>query len=98
MDRAADEPPVGLVACHECDALHRLERLKPGQTAHCQRCSAELYREAHHDVDEALAYTAAAAIAFLIANVFLSWFEIGGAGRRKHRRVRRGGANQVRPD
>ena len=71
MDRAADEPPVGLVACHECDALHRLERLKPGQTAHCNRCSAELYREAHHDVDEALAYTAAAAIAFLIANVSL---------------------------
>ena len=70
MDRAADEPPVGLVACHECDALHRLERLKPGQTAHCNRCSAELYREAHYDVDEALAYTAAAAIAFLIANVF----------------------------
>ena len=70
MDRAADEPSVGLVACHECDALHRLERLKPGQTAHCNRCSAELYREAHHDVDEALAYTAAAAVAFLIANVF----------------------------
>ena len=70
MDRAADETPAGLVACHECDALHRLERLKPGQTAHCHRCSAELYRDARHDVDEALAYTTAAAIAFVIANFF----------------------------
>lgn len=64
-DRAAQ-----LIACHECDLLQRDIPLNPGCTASCRRCGAVLYRNATDSVDRTLAYTLAAAMVFLGANVF----------------------------
>ncbi len=58
----------GLTTCHECDAVHRLQPLSPGERAHCVRCGAVLYRDIRGRVDEALALATAALALFLIAN------------------------------
>ena len=62
--------PVQLIACHECDLLQRDITLNPGCTASCRRCGAVLYRNATDSIDRTLAYTLAAGILFLVANVF----------------------------
>ena len=59
-----------LIVCHDCDLLQREIPLKPGCTASCRRCGAVLYRNATDSIDRTLAYTMAAAVLFLIANVF----------------------------
>ena len=59
-----------LIACHDCDLLQREIPLKPGCTASCSRCGAVLYRNATDSIDRTLAYTLAASVLFLIANVF----------------------------
>ena len=59
-----------LLACPECDLLQRAVALPPGATALCRRCGATLYREQPDSLDRTLAYTLAAAIAFVIANAF----------------------------
>jgi len=64
---APGPPPV--LACHECDLLQREIRLAPGRVAQCSRCGAELYRAAHNSVSHTLAFSLAAAVLFLIANV-----------------------------
>jgi paraquat-inducible protein A len=60
----------GVVACHECDALHQLMPLAREQRAHCLRCGAVLYRNAREEIDDALAWSITAAMLFMIANVF----------------------------
>lgn len=57
-----------LVACGECDALHREIALSPRGLAQCHRCGAELYRSKPHSLDHTLAFVVTAAIAFLMAN------------------------------
>lgn len=59
-----------LIACHECDLLQRDIPLNPGCTATCRRCGAVLYRNATDSVERTLAYTLAAAMVFLGANLF----------------------------
>jgi len=60
-----------LVACRECDLLHRQTRLPRGCEARCTRCGARLYRWARPDANErALALALAACILFILANVF----------------------------
>ena len=60
-----------LVACLECDLLHRRTQLPPGGEAHCTRCGARLYRRAQPGANErALALAIAACILFAVANVF----------------------------
>ncbi|QWV95275.1 paraquat-inducible protein A [Geomonas oryzisoli] len=59
-----------LIACHDCDLLQRDIQLNPGCYASCPRCGAVLYRNATDSVDRTLAYTLAAAMVFLGANVF----------------------------
>lgn len=59
-----------LIICHDCDLLQHEIPLKPGCTASCRRCGAVLYRNATDSIDRTLAYTMAAAVLFLIANVF----------------------------
>ncbi|MBC8018242.1 MAG: paraquat-inducible protein A, partial [Verrucomicrobia bacterium] len=44
--------------------------LKPGCAASCCRCGAVLYRNATDSIERTLAYTLAAAVLFVIANVF----------------------------
>lgn len=59
-----------LIACHDCDLLQREIPLKKGCTASCRRCGAVLYRNATDSIDRTLAFTLAAAVLFVIANLF----------------------------
>lgn len=59
-----------LVACRECDLLQREVSLSKGETANCARCGAELFRRHPGGLDRTLAFFIAAAIAFVIANVY----------------------------
>lgn len=59
-----------LVACQECDALHRPVALQPRDSALCVRCGAVLYSRVPGAPDRTLAYVLAAAIVFVVANVF----------------------------
>lgn len=58
------------IACHECDLLQREIPLPAGGTARCPRCGATLYRNNPGGLDRALALLLAAAILFILANVF----------------------------
>ena len=62
--------PAQLIACHYCDLLQQEIPLKPGCAASCSRCGTVLYRNATDSIDRTLAYTLAAAVLFVIANVF----------------------------
>jgi paraquat-inducible protein A len=59
-----------LVACHECDLLLREIDLKSGHTAACPRCGATLYRKTTESLSRTLAICLAAALFFLIANIY----------------------------
>lgn len=62
--------PAQLIACHDCDLLQREITLNPGCTASCPRCGAVLYRNATDSINRTLAYSLAAAMLFVIANLF----------------------------
>ena len=59
-----------IIACHECDQLQREVAIPPGRVARCCRCGAALYRSAHKSIDRTLALYLAAAVVFIIANVY----------------------------
>lgn len=61
--------PAQLIACHDCDLLQREIPLKKGCAASCSRCGAVLYRNATDSIERTLAYTLAAAVLFVIANI-----------------------------
>lgn len=65
-------PPIpALIACLECDLLHRQTALRPGGAAECTRCGARLYRCARPRANQrALALALAACIVFVVANFF----------------------------
>lgn len=58
------------IVCHDCDLLQREIPLKRGCTASCRRCGAVLYRNATDSIGRTLAYILAAAVLFLIANLY----------------------------
>jgi paraquat-inducible protein A len=60
----------GLIACHECDLLHRIAPLAPGGKALCTRCGATLYRNVPDSVDRACALYLAALLLWTMANAF----------------------------
>ena len=62
-------PVVPIIACRECDLLHREVPLTIGGTARCQRCQAVLFRRGHAGLDRALALTLSAVVLFFIANL-----------------------------
>lgn len=62
--------PAALIACHECDLLQTEPVLAPGETARCARCGAFLARNPPDSVDRSLALCLAAAILYLIANIY----------------------------
>lgn len=74
-------PATMLVACLECDLLHRQAQLPAGGEARCTRCGARLYRRARPDANErALALALAACILFVVANAFpILGLEVQGA-------------------
>ncbi len=60
-----------LIACRECDLLHRQAPLPPGGEARCTRCGARLYRWTRPDAnDRTLALALTACILFIVANAF----------------------------
>jgi len=73
--------PKPLIACRECDLLLREIALPPGGTACCRRCGAPLYRNSPDSLDRTLALVLAAALLFVIANVYpILGIEIKGSG------------------
>ena len=60
----------GLMACHECDLLHRIAPLAPGGKALCTRCAALLYRNVPDSLNRASALYLAALMLWTMANVF----------------------------
>ena len=59
-----------LIACHECDLLQREAVLAEGDVARCSRCAARLYGNRSGSLDQALAFTLAALVLFVVANAF----------------------------
>lgn len=62
--------PYTLIACHDCDLLHRLPPLQAHEAAKCVRCRALLHRHRSDSVNRTLALALAAFIFFVIANYF----------------------------
>ncbi len=63
-------PEDTLIACHECDLLHRVRPIEDGAVAKCVRCGAVLYRQKRDSLDRTLALTVAGLILFAVANTF----------------------------
>ncbi|MGA8240887.1 MAG: paraquat-inducible protein A [Desulfobacterales bacterium] len=59
-----------MIACHECDLLHRIRPLPAGTQARCTRCGAVLYRRRRNSLDRTLALNIAGLILFALANSF----------------------------
>ena len=59
-----------LIACHECDLLHRVQPLPDGGAARCVRCGALLYYQKKDSLDRTLALTIAGLVLFIVANTF----------------------------
>ena len=60
-----------LIACHECDLLHRIP-MREGRrcVSRCRRCNAMLHRGVENSIDRTLALTLAGLILFIVANSF----------------------------
>ena len=58
------------IACHECDAIHRIKPLPAKVTAYCIRCGAVLYKHKPNSLERTLAFAIAALILFILANSF----------------------------
>ena len=64
-------PDTGeLIACHECDTLHRIPALAPGRSAHCTCCGAELLHNPKGGLERPIALNIAALILLVLANAF----------------------------
>lgn len=59
-----------LVACPECDTLHRWRWLGVGERARCVRCGAVLYRRPRLRADQMLALVVGALVVFMLANAY----------------------------
>lgn len=59
-----------LVACHDCDALHRANELSVGQAAFCRRCGSTLYRNPTLTLDAPLAFALAGLACFALAQSY----------------------------
>ena len=58
------------IACHECDAVHRIKPLPAKTAAHCIRCGAVLYKHKPNSLERSLALALAGLILFVLANSF----------------------------
>jgi paraquat-inducible protein A len=68
-----------LIACHDCDLLHRVREIPRGGAARCSRCGSVLYRRPADTVDAALALTVTSLALFLMANLYpFMYFKVAG--------------------
>ena len=59
-----------MIACHECDLIHRIQPLAEGTIASCSRCGAGLLRHKPNSLERTIALTFAGLILFVLANSF----------------------------
>lgn len=59
-----------LIACHECDLLHRIGSVPEGDSAVCRRCGAVLFSHKIDSLNRGLAMTFAALVLFIISNAY----------------------------
>lgn len=59
-----------LVACHDCDLIHRIPVEGEGSSGRCVRCGAVLYNSKRNTVERTLALAIAGAVLFAVANLF----------------------------
>ena len=57
-----------IIACQDCDLLHRPRVLRNGERAMCGRCGAVLYRRKQNSLDYTLVFSLTALIFFVMAN------------------------------
>ena len=68
-----------LIACHECDLLHRVHELHYGERARCSRCGAALYAKKRDSFEHTIILALTSLILFTLANVFpFMTFELNG--------------------
>jgi paraquat-inducible protein A len=68
-----------LIACHECDLLHRIHPLRYGERAKCSRCGAALYAKKRDSFEHTIILALTSLILFTLANVFpFMTFELNG--------------------
>lgn len=65
-----DDDVSSLIACPNCDTLHRRTELPARETARCVRCHSVLYRSPDRRLSRVLALVTASLITFGIANAF----------------------------
>jgi len=65
-----DIPAGELIACHECDHLHRYAPIPVGARADCEHCGSLLYRHIPDSLNRSLALYIAALALFVMANCF----------------------------
>ena len=71
-----------LIACHDCDLVHRIKTLPAKGAAHCIRCGAVLYKHKPNSLERTLAFAVAGLILFVLANSFpFLVLKIGSQGR-----------------
>lgn len=58
-----------LVVCPGCDSVFYRRALRSGETAHCERCEAQLFQADEMNTERMLALTIATAVTFLIGNI-----------------------------
>jgi paraquat-inducible protein A len=59
-----------LIACHECDLLHRASLLPAKTKARCRRCGAVLYTHSPQTIDRTLAFAVTGLVLLIIANSY----------------------------
>ena len=59
-----------LIACHECDLVHRVKPLPKKGVANCTRCGSVLYRHKPNSLERTLALSLAGLVLFVLANSF----------------------------
>jgi paraquat-inducible protein A len=74
-----------LMACHECDLLHRIHPLRDGEKANCSRCGAGLWAKKRDSFEHPILLTVTSLILFILANVFpFMTFELHGRVQTSH--------------
>jgi paraquat-inducible protein A len=71
--------PNGLIACRECDRLHRLSPVRGSIRASCSRCGAPLFKLIDNGLNRSLALNLSALMLLIMANSFpLLSLKLGG--------------------
>lgn len=59
-----------LIACHDCDLVHRIPTRSDGVRGRCSRCGALLFHNKRNSIERTLALACAGVVLFLVANWF----------------------------